>query len=190
MGMAKRPHIAALMALPRVAAGLERAHGHAADRGRHRRRLRRASCRRTSRSRHDIAESSPAPPKSRGAAARARRARSARPPATRATSWPRSAVGRAPGFRARQPRLHRRHAGGPPDAVHDLPTPARPRRLAGLGRDQGRRHRGRHRRGPECRRLDGRRRRHRQRLRPVAGRYAALPRRGLRAHAGRGRDAG
>ena len=40
MGMAKRPHIAALMALPRVAEAWTSKHGRGADRCRHRRRLR------------------------------------------------------------------------------------------------------------------------------------------------------
>ena len=39
MGMAKRPHIAALMALPRIAEAWRRKHGRDAERGRHRRGL-------------------------------------------------------------------------------------------------------------------------------------------------------
>ena len=188
MGMAKRPHIAALMALPRIAEAWRSSHGRAPTEA-------------------DIdAVYDVFVPKNIAVAA---------PLCRRSFRAPPSVVDE---LRATRPedrldhRLHPRdhgrdHAGrGAPGFAPDClvctgdtpdgrPTPfmlykalPRPGGLAGLGLHQGRRHRGRHRRGPQRRLLDRRRRGHRQRLRPVACRHAgARARRSSHARR-RGRD--
>ena len=96
MGMAKRPHIAAIMALPRVACKWAERHGHPPSEVGHRRRLRRfrpqdhRSCGSTRK---------PRPRRRRGRCGNCAgwAPRSARRPATLATSWPKSCRSRAPG---------------------------------------------------------------------------------------------
>ncbi len=179
MGMAKRPHIAALMALPRVAAAWADRHG--APPGE-----------------RDIdAVYEVFVPKNTAVAARfstvipgvadvvaALRDGGARDRVDHrlhALHHGRDhARRRGARLRARQPRVHRRYGGRPPDPLHDLQDPARSRSLARLGRHQGRRHGGGHRGGLECRHLDGRRGGQRQCLRPVATRHRSLVAAGVR----------
>ena len=186
MGMAKRPHIAALLALPRIAAAWREQHGREPTEA-------------------DIdAVYEVFVPMNVEVAARY------------ADVIPGAAETVDDAARARpedrlEHRLHARdhgrgHAGRggqgyAPDCIvctgdtpDGRPTPFMLYRaflelggLAGLGLRQGRRHRGRHRRGPQRRLLDRRRGGDRQCVRPVAGRHAGARARGVRS-APRGRD--
>ena len=124
MGMAKRPHIAALMALPRIAAGLARAAWARADRGRHRRRLRgvRADERR---GRGPLRR-----PRSRARPRPSRRCARRGLKIGSSTGYTREImaevlpVAARAGLRARLPGLHRRHARRAADAVHAVSRPS------------------------------------------------------------------
>ena len=76
---------------------------------------------------------------------------------------------------------------GPTQSADVLQGPARSRRLAGVERDQDRRHDGRRRRGGQRRRLERRRRGQRQCVRAFAGRYESAWDRRISRAAARGR---
>ena len=146
MGMAKRPHIAALAAMPRIAEAWTRKHGRAPTDG-------------------DIdALYDVFVPKNVAVAAHyadvipgtaevvsALRAEGVKIGSSTGYTREIMAQDHAPrrraGISARQPRLHRRHPRGSAEPADVLQGPDRPRRLAGLACDQGGRHDGRRREG-------------------------------------------
>ncbi len=172
MGIAKRPHVAALLAMPRIAAEWRRVRGSApteADIDA----VYDVSCRRTSPSRRASPTSFPA----RGCGAAASRSRPEdryHHRYTREIMNEITPVAAAQGFAPDSITCTGDAPEGRPTPLLLLQDVSRSRPLAGFGMHQGRRHGGGDRRGPQRRLLDRRRRRHRQCLRALAGGYARL----------------
>ena len=169
MGAHKRVHIQKISQLDTVRQRWQEAHGRLADRRRRRGACSPISCRCSSTCLSDYSELIPGTLEAspRSLRARGMKIGSTTGYMTRDDEDQPARRGEA-GLRARFDRLRERRARRPPVSVHVPAERHQPRRLAGRGLRQGRRHRSRHRGRAERRHVDDRPRHHRQRDRAAA----------------------